>query len=202
MKKIFLVVALALTASVAGAWNNNADEGIVVLASKHLSAEAKSMVNQYLGESFADDVQYLTNLERKKKATHTTEIHYLHLDNRLQPKKVEGDDALATIEEMVAVIRTRDSYPAQTVTKALRILINLVCDIHNFANVRIDGVPHSQTEFSVQCYGGDIGNNLFQSVSFSVETPESTKTICATTKTTVGSNMRQNGISKYKMGEK
>lgn len=157
MKKIFLVVALALTASVAGAWNNNADEGIVVLASKHLSAEAKSMVNQYLGESFADDVQYLTNLERKKKATHTTEIHYLHLDNRLQPKKVEGDDAYAAIEQSLTTIRNRNSHSKAEVVAAMRTLINLMCDIHDLARIRIDGFDHSQQNFKFLQYAGDIG---------------------------------------------
>ena len=66
MKKIILVLALALTVSVANAWNKPADEGVVILAKKHLSAEAKSLLNEYLGESYADDVQYLYTLERKK----------------------------------------------------------------------------------------------------------------------------------------
>ena len=59
MKKIFLVLALALTVSVANAWNKPADEGVVVLAKMHLSADAMNLLNDYLGESYADDVQYL-----------------------------------------------------------------------------------------------------------------------------------------------
>ena len=47
MKKILFVLAFVLTVSVANAWNKMADEGVVVLASKHLSGEAKSMLTNY-----------------------------------------------------------------------------------------------------------------------------------------------------------
>ena len=157
MKKIFLVVAFALVASVASAWSLTQDEGVVVLASKHLTPKAKAVFDNYLGESYLDDVQYLTNLEKKKKATHTREIHYLHLDGNFQPLKVEGDDALVAIEKAIAVVRARDSHSKMDVTNALRTIINLMCDIHNFSYVRIDGIAHSQQEFTFKCYGGDVG---------------------------------------------
>ena len=157
MKKIFLIVAFALIASGASAWGLTQDEGVVVLASKHLTPTAKTVFENYLGESYSDDVQYLTNLEKRKKASHTNEIHYLHLDSALQPMKVEGDDALAALESAIAVVRTRDSHSKEEVVKALRIVINLMCDIHNFSNVRIEGVAHSQANFEFQNYGGDIG---------------------------------------------
>ena len=157
MKKILLVLAFALTVSVANAWNKMAEEGVVVLASKHLSSDAKSMLTKYLGDTYADDVQYLQTLERKKSANHTKEIHYLHLDNALLPAKVEGDDALTAIEQSLAVVRARNSYSAGEVRKALRTIINLMCDIHHLSNVRIEGVPHSQQDFTFLAYGGDIG---------------------------------------------
>ena len=96
-------------------------------------------------------------MEKKKKASHTKEIHYLHLDSSLKPMKVEGDDALVALESAIAVVRTRDSHSKEEVTKALRTIINLMCDIHNFSNVRIDGVAHSQSDFTFKGYGGDIG---------------------------------------------
>lgn len=157
MKKIFLVVAFALVASVASAWSLTQDEGVVVLASKYLTPKAKAVFDNYLGESYLDDVQYLTNLEKKKKATHSQEIHYLHLDGNFQPLKVEGDDALVAIEKAIAVVRARDSHSKMDVTNALRTIINLMCDIHNFSFVRIDGIAHSQQEFTFKCYGGDVG---------------------------------------------
>lgn len=157
MKKILFVLAFVLTASVANAWNKMAEEGVVVLASKHLSADAKDMLVQYLGDTYADDVKYLQTLERKKEAKHTAEIHYLHLDNTLRPAKVEGDDALVAIEQSLAVVRARNSYGTGEVRNALRTIINLMCDIHHLSNVRIEGVPYSQQDFTFLVYGGDIG---------------------------------------------
>ena len=163
MKKILLVLAFVLTVSVANAWNKMAEEGLVVLAAKHLSVEAKSMLTKYLGESYSDDVQYLRALEYKKVAKHTKEIHYLHLDNVLYPAKVEGDDALAAIEQSLAVVRARDSYSVDEVRVALRTIINLMCDIHHLSNVRIEGVPHSQQNFTFLVYGGDVGKRKITS---------------------------------------
>ena len=148
MKKIFMFVAFALVAFGANAWSLTQDEGVVVLAASHLSPEAKAMVEKYLGTTYQDDVQYLTNLEKKKKATHTKEIHYLHLNSELQPMKVEGDDALVALENAMAVVRARASHLDQEVTAAMRTIINLMCDIHNFSYVRIEGIPHSQQEFT------------------------------------------------------
>ncbi len=152
MKKIFLVVAFG-----ANAWSLTQDEGVVVLATKHLSAEAKSVVENYLGTSYLDDVQYLVNLEKKKAATHPKEIHYLYLDKNLKPMKAEGGDVLTALEEMMTVVRNRNSYSKSEVVYALRSIINLMCDLHNFSNVRIEDVPHSYENFTFQCYGGDMG---------------------------------------------
>ena len=157
MKKILLVLAFVLTVSVANAWNKMAEEGVVVLATKHLSAEAKSMLTKYLGDTYADDVQYLRTLEQKKSAKHTAEIHYLHLDQALNPVKVEGDDALAAIEQSLAIVRAHDSHSTGEVRVALRTIINLICDIHHLSNVRIEGVPHSQADFTFLVYAGDVG---------------------------------------------
>lgn len=158
MKKIFLILALALTASVANAWNKEAETGLVTLASKHLSAEAKSMVDQYLGSNYYDDVMYLYTLEQKKTAEHSKEIHYLHLDANLKPAVVEGDDAYKALNEAIAVVRSRDSKSKTEVTKAMRVIINLMSDIHHLSSVRIEGVPHSQSDFKMLCYAGDVGS--------------------------------------------
>ena len=168
MKKIFLVLAFALTASIANAWNIHAEEGIVVLAKQHLTADAANLLNEYLGNSYVDDVQYLYNLERKKVAKHSKEIHYLHLDSNLKPTKVAGEDALAGIESALEVVRNRNSHSKKEVVKALRTVINLMCDMHHFSNVRIEGIPHSQQNFKFKSFGGDIGKRkVSSSVSWS-----------------------------------
>lgn len=157
MKKIFLIVALALSVSVANAWNRRADEGVVVLAEKHLTAEVKTMLNKYLGDSYFDDVQYLYDLESRNAASYTKSIHCLHLDKDLKPAKVEGNNALVEIESAMQVIRNHKSQSKEVVTTALRTVINLMCDIHNLSNVRIEGVPHSYHDFKFTWYKGDAG---------------------------------------------
>lgn len=157
MKKIFLILALALTISSAKAWEKRPDEGVFLLAVQNMSDEAKAMVKEYLGENYYDDVRYLNNLEAEKKATHSEEIHYLHLNATLSPMEVEGDDALKAVEESLAVVRNRANHSKDEVKKAMRVVINLVCDMHNLSYVRIEGIPHSQTPFSFKCYAGDIG---------------------------------------------
>lgn len=159
MKRIQLfAMFLVLGISIANAWTKNADEAVVVLATKHLSVEAKETLIQYLGDTYLDDVQYLNTLERKKIATHTKEIHFLHLDKEYRPLKVEGDDALKAIEQSLTVIRARHSHSKSEVVKALRVVINLMCDIHNFSRVRIEGIPHSQGDFKFYWTGGDAGS--------------------------------------------
>ena len=157
MKKIFLVLALALTVTVANAWNKSVDEGVVLLAKKHLTAEGLELLTKYLGESYADDVLYLSTLEAMKTAKHTKEIHYIHLGKDLLPVKVEGDDALVAIEQALAVVKAHKSHSKGEVVKALRTVIELMCDMHNLAKVRIEGIATSQADFKFKCYGGDIG---------------------------------------------
>jgi hypothetical protein len=157
MKKIFLMLALVMTVSVASAWEKRSDEGVVVLATKHLSPEAKSMVEKYLGSNYYDDVFYLRTLEAKKQASHSKELRFLHLAADLTPVGVEGEDALKGIEQSLAIVRARDLHSKAEVVKALRTLINLMCEMHNFSYVRIEGTPHSQSDFSFTCYAGDYG---------------------------------------------
>ena len=99
MKKIFILFALVLATAAAYAWPNNCHEGIVILAVEHLTPQAKSAVNKYLGESYTDDIKYLYKLEKAGKAKHGEEIHYLHLAKNLKPnakKKSQNDAYIAS----------------------------------------------------------------------------------------------------------
>jgi hypothetical protein len=148
MKKIFLALAFVATTLVASAWQRQCDEGVAILASQNLTPEAKSVVEQHLGTSFGDDVHYLYVLESKKKSPYTKEVHFVHLDSNLEPLAIDENDALVALEKAVAVVKQRDSHSAVEVKAALRTIINLMCDIHNFSYYRINGVPHSQSPFS------------------------------------------------------
>ena len=147
MKKIFLLLAFAFTALMANAWNKVCDEAAVILASQHLTPEAKNVVDKYLGSKYNDDVQYLYALEKTNIATHSEEIHYLHLDKKLKPKKCKEGDAYAAINEALKVVKAHESQSPENVTAALRTIINLMCDMHCLSNIRIDKIPHSKYDF-------------------------------------------------------
>lgn len=167
MKKIFLALTFVMIVSAAGAWNKNSDAGVVVLATKHLSPEALKVVEKHLGTTYEDDNDFLYFLERKKKATHTKEIHYLHLDKNFQPLQVEGDDALKALEAALEVVRTRNSHSDAEVKKALRYVINLMIDIHTLSNIRIEGINHSQSDFEFRRQRSDYKPTEFKTFQWS-----------------------------------
>ena len=118
MKKIFLFVAFVMAVSVANAWHKNCGAGVVALAVKNLTPEAKAVVEKHLGATYEDDVRHLYLLEWKKKADFSKEIHYLHLDKDFQPLSVEGDDAYAALEKALAVVRAHKTHSAAEVKNA------------------------------------------------------------------------------------
>ena len=129
MKKVFLILVFALTLSTVSAWEKRPDEGVFILATKHLSAEAQTLVKEYLGDSYNDDMHYLYDLERAKKATHTKEIHFLHLDKSYKPVKAGSNDAIAALEKAMAVVRAHEKQSHKKVVAALRTMIDLMCDV-------------------------------------------------------------------------
>ncbi|MBR4969133.1 MAG: hypothetical protein IKY57_03135 [Alistipes sp.] len=174
MKKMFLCLAFVLTVSVANAWWRNSEEAVVIVAKEHLTPKADKMVNKYLGKSYADDVQYLYDLEKskakevklsKKARRKAAEIHYLHLDENFQPKKVKGKDAFKATEAALAIIRDCKSHSKAEVTTALRTVINLMCDMHHLWRIRIDGIAHSQRDFSYVVPRGEVGKMKDQLIS-------------------------------------
>jgi hypothetical protein len=164
MKKFSLLLIFILSVFVANAWSRKIDEAVVIVAKENLTPEAKSVVVKYLGDSYADDVQYLYALEKerakqlsKRARAAAAELHYLHLDSNFQPKSVEGNDALKAIEEALVTLRNRNTHSAEEVTTALRTIINLMCDIHTISKIRIDGIEHSQHDFKYSVPASEIG---------------------------------------------
>ena len=149
MKKIFLFLVFALTVSVSKAWSTRCDEAIFLLSVKYMTPQAKALMDAHFGQSYRDDIQYLYALEKKNAATHSQEIHFVHLDKNLKLAEVQGDDAVKALESALEVIRNHKSHSAGEVKKAMRIAANLVCDIHNFAHYRIEGIEHSYHDFAL-----------------------------------------------------
>ena len=130
------------------------------MASQYFAPQTKAVVDRYLGAKYSDDVRYLYNLEAKKKAQHTKEIHYVHLDGNLQPMKVEGDDALVALEAALAVVASYENRSDEEMTKALRTVINLMSDIHHLSNYRIASIPYSQGVHSFTRRSYDYGPKM------------------------------------------
>ena len=167
MKKIFLFVAFAMMVSVANAWHKNCEAGVVALAAKHLTPEAKALVEKHLGTTYEDDVHHLYLLEKKKKATFSKEIHYLHLDKNFQPLSVEGDDAYAAIEKALQVVRAYKSHSAAEVKMALRYVVRLMLDIHNLSQIRIENIAHSQADFKFKRQQSEYKPNVYKNYRWS-----------------------------------
>lgn len=167
MKKIFLFVAFAMMVSVANAWHKNNEAGVVVLATKHLTPEAKVLVEKHFGVTYEDDVDYLYFLQRKKKADFTNEIHYLHLDKDFKPLNVEGDDAYAALEKALGVVRAHKSHSDAEVKKALRYVVNLMLDIHNLSQIRIENIAHSQADFKFRRQASEYKPNVYKNYKWS-----------------------------------
>ena len=159
MKKIFLFLAFVLTISAANAWTNNCEEGIVIMAAKHFAPKTKLVVDRYLGTKYSDDIHYLYTLEGKKKATHTKEIHYVHLDESLQPMKVEGDDALVALEKALEEVAAYETRSDEEITAALRTVINLMSDIHMLSNYRLAAIPYSLKTYTISRHTYDYGKS-------------------------------------------
>ena len=160
MKKIILVLVFMFTVSVANAWIHQCDEAAVILAVEHLNPKAKEVVAKYLGNSYADDIKYLYTLEKEGKANHSEEIHYLHLDGSFKPIKVGSNDAIAAIEKTKNVLRNYEKLSPMKVTNALRTIINLMCDIHDLANIRIKDIPHSYNDFVYKVPQAEYGKKM------------------------------------------
>lgn len=159
MKKLavffMLVCATSFVSAQTGGTEKRVFEGAMILAQRNLSEDGKAFVKSFLGQSFYEDVQFLYNLEKKKQATHSADIHYLYLDKDFRPMKREGDDLIAKIEESMAIVRDREGRERQEVVNALRTIINLMSDMHLISHVRLESVPHSMQDFKILCYSGD-----------------------------------------------
>lgn len=158
MKRVYLLLICALAVLTASAWTKECDQAAIILATEHLTPAAKSLVEQHLGTSYKDDIKYLYSLEKAGKAKHTADIHLLHLDKRLQPKKAKkGNDAYASICNAMKVVKAHASHTPQEVTAALRTVICSMCDMHILSNIRIDNIAHSKHDFEYYFVTSEYG---------------------------------------------
>ena len=128
----------------------------MILAQRTTSEEGKALLKRYLGQSFFEDLQALYELEKKGKATHSADIHYLYLDKDFKPVMGDSENLISEIEKAMAVVRNRNNKSRTEVADALRTIINLMSDMHNISHIRLESVPHSMEDFKVYWWRGDI----------------------------------------------
>ena len=159
MKKLVLLcLAVFAIASVSAQTSNlqkKVVEGSILLAQRNISDDAKALLSRYLGQSFLEDVNALYTLESKKRATHSTDIHYLYLDKDFKPIKTNPENLISKIEESMEIVRSRKGRERTEVANALRMIINLMTDMHTIGHVRLESVPHSMQDFQIFCWKGD-----------------------------------------------
>lgn len=160
MKKIIVLsIAIIATISTANGWNTRLNEGVMILAHKHLTPQAAAVIEQHLGTSFADDMLFIAKAQKNKRSNFSQEVHFLHLDSNLAPITTSENDAYVQITKALDIIANRRNHKKAEVTMALRHLIELMCDIHNLGNVRIESYPLSQREFTMNYSNGKKGKN-------------------------------------------
>lgn len=150
MKKIFITTLLLLSGIVsAGAWSSTLDKAVIEFAWQNLTPKAQRTLTSYIGEDHTKPAGHLAWHRKNGRMLHTAGWHRLHLDTSLQPAATDENDALVQIEKALDIIRNRKSHEQQEVALAIRIVMNLVLDMHNIGNVVLEAYPQSATDFKV-----------------------------------------------------
>ena len=139
MKRIILTLSLLVITLSAGAWNNLTFATIATLASKHLSTEAARATKQVLGDDLA--VQNITEQP----------LLLLNLDENYAPLGSEND-ALVVAKECVARLEKNKKDG-----EAILLLGKAIADMHNIANVRIQGHEFSNKDFTISRWNNREG---------------------------------------------
>lgn len=149
MKKIVLLLVFALSVSTTKAWVNVLDQSAMVLASQNLTPAAQERVKEILkGGELKDHTHYLIRVRKGGAAQHTRGWNLLHLDSNLQPVRGIEKDALTQLELAAETLRSYATNSDSLNMASLELILQLVPDMHTVSNVRIEGVPYSQKDFS------------------------------------------------------
>ena len=148
MKKIYiLAITLFSVVFSAGAWSSNLDKGALLLASKNLNPETRSLLTTYIGKDHSKPAGHLRWHRRNGRLLHTEGWHILHLDAQNLPSAKDENDAFVQIEKALEVVRNRSQYEKAEVSLAIQTVMNLVLDMHNLSNVALEEYPLSGTDF-------------------------------------------------------
>lgn len=158
MKKILLLTVIILSSSLsASAWHRTLDKAAIEIAWQNLNEETKHLFSRYVGQEHQRTAGHLAWHRRNGRMLESEGWHRLHLNSYLEPSATDDNDAYVQINKALEIIHNHTNHDKAEVRLAINIVINLVIDMHNFANVTIEGIPISQGDFTTQRSRGTAG---------------------------------------------
>ena len=154
MKKIFLALALVMGAYSAQAWNWVYDQAALLLAFENMTPAAQAEMKRYLGDDIRQQVQTFERARKDGKMLETADWRTISLDVNMKPVVTDDKNAIAQLENAVDVVKNRASKSEDEVALAIHKIIELTIDMHNVANIYLEGYPYSKADFEFRQSAG------------------------------------------------
>lgn len=140
MKKIIAVIfALAMVSGEAFAFKSLGHQTIAALAQRHLTDKAKTEVQNILKSDMSKHAMWLYSLRKRADLAYVQEWQYTTLNAEGKSVTTDANDGIVALESAVKVLRNHKSESDSLVLASLRTVIQIVGDIHNPSNIRIEG---------------------------------------------------------------
>lgn len=140
MKKIIAVLfALAMVSGEAFAFKSLGHQTIAALAQRHLTEQAKTEVQNILKSDMSKHAMWLYSLRKRVDLAYVQEWQYTTLNAEGKSVTTDANDGIVALESAVKVLRNHKSESDSLVLASLRTVIQIVGDIHNPSNIRIEG---------------------------------------------------------------
>ena len=140
MKKIIAILFVAtMVVNKAYGFKAFGHSTIAAIAENHLTEKAKGDVRAILEADITKHAMWLYSLRNKPQLAHIQEWQYATLNAEGKSVTTYDNDAVVALERAVDVLRNRKNESDSLVKASLRTVIQLVGDIHNISNIRIEG---------------------------------------------------------------
>lgn len=141
MKKIIAVVfAVVLMANEAYAFKAFGHQTIAALAEKHLTDNAKREVKAILKDGMIKHSMWLYSLRSKSELANVQTWQFTTLNAEGKSTTTDENDCVVAVERAAQVLRDRKNESDSLVRASLLTIIQLVGDMHNISNIRIEGI--------------------------------------------------------------
>lgn len=134
MRKIALIILIALVPAIAFAWGPKGHDTVAYIAEKHLSKKTLKKVTEVLdGHSLVYVANWMDNASHTDEYAHTKTWHYVNVDANEESyaasAKEANGDVVTAINDIVAALKSGELTPEEEQAN-LMMLIHLVGDMH------------------------------------------------------------------------